>query len=284
MYAPGMAPVAAPRYGDPRAAYETAQANSIMRREGESSDPTAGGNVYTGARDEYGRRHGQGKFVFADGSEYEGEWMHGLRHGIGIFKYKDGGKYRGQWFNDLKHGQGRFDFANGDSVLGIWTHDRLNGLGKLTEKGSSVAEEVIYKDDMLIKVAKKGLSCSEQFYVIMSIFLLAGFYASIVAAVVTNNYDIFGGCSVILIYWIWSCFTSSSSYIRNTENIGQVYRNVDAAIAAPPTITFTIQNYHYETHHFTEKDADGNVRHRTEQRRVNTHYARENFRFSVCVD
>lgn len=91
-------------------------------------------------------------------------------------------------------------------------------------------------------------------------------------------------CSVIIIYWIWSCITSSTKYICNTTEIDRVYRNVDAAIQAAPVCNMRIQCYHYENHHFTEKDADGNTRHRTERRRVNTHFAQQRFAFTLAID
>jgi hypothetical protein len=42
---------------------------------------------------------------------------------------------------------------------------------------------------------------------------------------------------------------------------------------ANATYYWSIQNYHYETHVVTTQDANGNTQTRTEQRRVNTHFA-----------
>ena len=48
------------------------QANSIFRQETEHApkNETDQGNIYEGQRDAEGRREGQGKFTFADGSVY----------------------------------------------------------------------------------------------------------------------------------------------------------------------------------------------------------------------
>ena len=257
--------------------------NALMRREGETQDPTAGGNLYEGERDAQGHRHGRGKFTFADGAVYEGDWLHGLRHGVGEFKYKDGSVYKGQWQHDLKHGQGKFWFSNGDITLGVWTHDRLNGLARLWTKGQGNPEDVIYKDDMLIKVASGGLSCAEQCYVIFSVLFLCAFYAGIFTGVFVDE-QMFGICSVIMFYWIWSCCTSSTKYIMHTTNIDQVFRNVDAAIASPPTCTMRIECYHYEWHTIRERDNEGRETTRTERRRVTTWTNSEQFRFSHWMD
>ena len=47
-----------------------------------------------------GRPHGTGRYRFADGDVYEGEWLHGLRHGIGKHWYQKGGTYDGSWVLD----------------------------------------------------------------------------------------------------------------------------------------------------------------------------------------
>merc|ERR1719433_1863667 len=65
---------------------------------------------------ENGKKHGKGgKFVYGDGSQYEGDYEFDLRHGHGVFtwpaqKEKDQGerKYDGQWQEGKQHGTGKF--------------------------------------------------------------------------------------------------------------------------------------------------------------------------------
>ena len=44
-----------------------------------------------------GKRHGQGKYTFTDGSTYEGEWKDGKEHGQGKETDKDGSIKEGRW-------------------------------------------------------------------------------------------------------------------------------------------------------------------------------------------
>ena len=41
--------------------------------------------------------HGQGKYVFTSGAEYEGTWVYGKMHGFGKMIYPDGTLYEGNW-------------------------------------------------------------------------------------------------------------------------------------------------------------------------------------------
>ena len=73
-----------------------------------------------------GRREGKGRFVFADGSVYNGEWKEGLYHGQGELvssKQEDGGKtYRGAFDRGLAHGWGTEIGPDGVTVIyeGNW--------------------------------------------------------------------------------------------------------------------------------------------------------------------
>ena len=62
---------------------------------------------------------GEGKFVFPDGSKYDGAWLlkEGLtmRHGRG--RFVDGAAeeqtYEGEWCDDMMQGRGTFCYASG---------------------------------------------------------------------------------------------------------------------------------------------------------------------------
>lgn len=54
-----------------------------------------------------GLRHGTGKFFYADGGYYEGEWCEGRMEGLGTLYYPSGSlAYLGQWRNDQFNGKG----------------------------------------------------------------------------------------------------------------------------------------------------------------------------------
>ena len=54
----------------------------------------------------HGARHGTGRQVEPDGSEYVGQWHRGMREGEGEQTGVGGGVYRGQFLADQRHGQG----------------------------------------------------------------------------------------------------------------------------------------------------------------------------------
>eukprot|EP00026_Physarum_polycephalum_P003403 Phypoly_transcript_03414.p1 GENE.Phypoly_transcript_03414~~Phypoly_transcript_03414.p1 ORF type:complete len:520 (+),score=111.47 Phypoly_transcript_03414:218-1777(+) len=72
-----------------------------------------------------------GKYVYPDGSVYEGEWRGGKAHGRGTLLYSTGDRYTGEWIATQKQGQGEFVYANGDVYKGEWKADRAHGYGVL---------------------------------------------------------------------------------------------------------------------------------------------------------
>lgn len=42
-----------------------------------------------------GKRHGEGKYFFSDGTIYSGEWVNGRIEGKGVCEWTDGKKYDG---------------------------------------------------------------------------------------------------------------------------------------------------------------------------------------------
>lgn len=43
-----------------------------------------------------GRRHGRGKYTFANGAFYEGEYADNVKQGQGVMEYPDKGRYEGE--------------------------------------------------------------------------------------------------------------------------------------------------------------------------------------------
>ena len=46
--------------------------------------------------------HGTGKYVYADGSTYDGQWLDSKMHGKGVYMFANGNKYDGEWAEDVK--------------------------------------------------------------------------------------------------------------------------------------------------------------------------------------
>lgn len=87
------------------------------------------GDVFTG--DFFnGNRHGHGTLVFADGSEYVGEWECNRQHGAGTRRWNNGDCYTGQYVDGARTGEGRFYFANGDLYVGEWVNGIMHGFGR----------------------------------------------------------------------------------------------------------------------------------------------------------
>jgi len=75
-----------------------------------------------------GRKHGKGKIIWANGDQFEGNFVNDLRdgmrafylsppplfltlrfpiQGVGVFKCVDGSMYEGEWKDDQYHGRGK---------------------------------------------------------------------------------------------------------------------------------------------------------------------------------
>lgn len=54
-------------------------------------------------------------------NRYVGEFHSGKRHGYGRFFYANGAYYEGEWQDNVRHGRGVFIFEDGTVVSSIWT-------------------------------------------------------------------------------------------------------------------------------------------------------------------
>jgi hypothetical protein len=57
---------------------------------------------------------------YANGDEYNGEWIDGVKHGFGVYTMSDKSKYEGSWVNDDREGFGEFTNTNGDLYRGLY--------------------------------------------------------------------------------------------------------------------------------------------------------------------
>lgn len=67
-----------------------------MSEESLLGDDSAHGSIdlgkYDGETNERGERHGFGRAVLPDGSQYEGNYENGKRNGFGVYRFKSGAK------------------------------------------------------------------------------------------------------------------------------------------------------------------------------------------------
>jgi len=87
--------------------------------------------VYIGEKDG-DTRHGKGKFQFANGDWYDGEWVQNKAQGQGTFSTKQS-VYKGGWNDDLKQGYGEEKYAEMNCFyVGNFRQGYRHGQGKIT--------------------------------------------------------------------------------------------------------------------------------------------------------
>ena len=64
-----------------------------------------------------------------DGSTYQGGYTAGLRSGHGRFRWANGAVYEGQFLCNNTHDQGTYELAGQYSYTGRWTHNQADPVG-----------------------------------------------------------------------------------------------------------------------------------------------------------
>ena len=83
---------------------------------------------------------GKGKLNGPDGESYEGDFDNNLFHGNVKYIYKNGNEYEGEFLYGVKKGKGTFKETNKYIFEGNWDNDLPCGVGKITnlEKNGSL--------------------------------------------------------------------------------------------------------------------------------------------------
>ena len=50
------------------------------------------------------QRHGMGRMIHLNTTEYHGQWIYGMKQGEGVFTFKNNDVYSGMWYRDRKNG------------------------------------------------------------------------------------------------------------------------------------------------------------------------------------
>ncbi len=76
--------------------------------------------------------HGNVKFVYSNGTIYEGGYRNGQFNGDGTINYPDGSMYEGNFVNGVIEGEGEYTASNGDVYVGQFVNNDYCGHGKYT--------------------------------------------------------------------------------------------------------------------------------------------------------
>lgn len=106
------------------------------QKEGRSSRGFTGHARATYANgDEYdgdyvdGRREGLGTYKFKNGYVYTGEFVDNAFSGLCTYEYKNRGTYKGMMKNSQRNGNGEFTYKSGDRYKGEWKDNKRHGEG-----------------------------------------------------------------------------------------------------------------------------------------------------------
>ncbi|GAB2211414.1 hypothetical protein Drorol1_Dr00024727 [Drosera rotundifolia] len=92
--------------------------------------PLPNGDLYIGALAVNNSPHGAGKYLWADGCMYEGDWKHGEATGKGKFSWPSGATYEGEFRAGRMSGHGTFTGPDGDTYCGTWVRNKKEGKGR----------------------------------------------------------------------------------------------------------------------------------------------------------
>jgi len=78
-----------------------------------------------------------GKMTYANGDIYKGWWTNGKPHGKGMYFHISGEIYEGDYVDGKRHGKGRYIFADGRIEEGVFENDEFAGKKKKSNKLTS---------------------------------------------------------------------------------------------------------------------------------------------------
>lgn len=112
---------------------------------------TENGNRYEGFQNGENLPSGQGKVIYANGDQYEGNFVDGYRQGHGKYTWENGAVYVGNYESGKKSGFGILEFADSDQMyIGEWKDNQREGLGILYDKDEQY-ETGVWKENKKVE-------------------------------------------------------------------------------------------------------------------------------------
>lgn len=107
-------------------------------------------------------RHGTGTYTYSPEEKYTGDWVHGKMSGKGVY-ISTHCKFEGEYRDNKRHGLGKYTFKNGDVYIGSWVDGKRHGCGRYINSFGRV-EEVEYKNDRLVFFSwlRRYLACHQK--------------------------------------------------------------------------------------------------------------------------
>ena len=99
------------------------------KKSGQGKFKWADGSTYEGQFED-NNINGKGIYTWGDKRKYIGDWKNNKMDGHGVFTWPDGRKYQGDYKDDKKDGFGIFEWADGKKYKGYWTNGKQNGEGE----------------------------------------------------------------------------------------------------------------------------------------------------------
>ena len=117
----------------------------------------ANGNIYEGDFIN-SKREGKGVLTIKGVEVYEGELKNDQRNGKGISMYINGDKYEGNFLNSVRGGPGTYTYKDGSFYTGDFKDNMPNGYGKEFNKVTNSFREGTWKDGILISKANQSIT------------------------------------------------------------------------------------------------------------------------------
>ena len=75
------------------------------------------------------KKHGRGKYIWANGDIFDGNWVDGKRTGKGRITWSNGASFDGEW-KDNQMSEGKYTFPDGEIYDGSFQNGKKEGYGK----------------------------------------------------------------------------------------------------------------------------------------------------------
>ena len=109
-----------------------------------------GGEYYVGQVARGGDRNGQGRYFYANGDVYDGQFVNNKRVGKSRLIFKNGGEYIGQFIDDEADGHGIYTDKAGNRFMSVST-DPLHKVEKGEKAGFFLRGRLYGKGEIIFK-------------------------------------------------------------------------------------------------------------------------------------